>query len=1093
MAEIPKLNELKGTDRVLTSIGNKLESIASSTSRWAKEMVAAGDEAGDLANKLDKQIKLDFETKEGKAKIQDLSNQLDALAKKSKTVGQAFKEKLGEGIDYAAKKLAKLQVSIAGLAIDGLISGIQRVYDLQERWTELTGKLNMQMGKLSPSMSKFTRDAGKADVAVRALGGSMGEGSRMFGEFATSYGKMETGKGTKFVLGLARGFDLGGESAGKLSRILDNVGEHVGAAAQHDQAEYFKTITLQADKAGIPLNAFAKDIAENSKLMAQFGKIGAKTFVQSAAYLKKFNIGLKEMDQFMSKFDTFDDAASSIAKLNTAFGTSINSLNMMMEQNPAKRFETIRSALLAQGKTFNTLSRNEIQLLKQQTGLDEDALSAMLDKKNAGTSYEKFLSEKDRKEKARLSAEKLMQKQLQATATTMFNFGLAADKITTAIANAIKPFLKLLGLAGQGDKDFKSFGQVMQGITDKVADFFNKLAKNKDWIAFMQKAADIVKKVASGIGDFFGKDLDKNIETIIKWFKRFEYASAALLALWGGAKILKAVGMVKDLFGAFGKLKSVPGLLDKAGSFLNGSGGTAMAGPGGIDVPGPKSSFYEGAPGAKAGMGSKVMGGVGKAVVGAGIGYGVGKGTSMGVEALGGAKESTAGNVGAAALGGIGMLIAGPLGAALGGVIGQTFGDLGSFLYDEFKTVSVSERELTSATAALEAAQKKSAAAAQKVADIDDLTHANQEVALSKWKRDNRVMSELDKRAQEKDKKGLKLGVDLNDMSADEKGAVNDRLKQLNEMGLATDQTTGAFLTMQLGGKLTAKELDSIARQSEILQDVMKRLAQETENEIKAKQAFEAANNDFEKMRQKRLITTDEQDIAKKKAAMDRAEKSTIMVDESDLKSANQKEQEEYKVYKEAFGKEAALQNLGAKRTKEMQAQAKADYEMAQAKKMKDMTKAEDLETAHQDNLYKIALQNQIMQGDEYKQFRAGAGKSLDPSKAFEGFLGSKKLTGASADLEKILPGVPKFAEGGIVRKKQLAIVGESGPEMIVPMSRGMDLGGGASGGPVNYAGARGKAGSGGSETKIVAGDVYLDSKLVGRHLVRSILNDARG
>lgn len=1088
MAEIPKLNELKGTDKVLTSIGNKLDAIAASTGKWAKGIIEAGDEVKDLANKLDRAIAFDVDTKEGRAKIQAIGEDLDALGKKAKTVGQQFGEALKTGLDKAGKAMLGFQVSLGGLAIDALIGSIQKVYDLMERWTQVTGKMNMQMGKLSPNMGAFKKSASAAEGAVRGLTDVMGEGTKIAGDFAIAYGKMDTGKTGKFIVGLARGFDLGGESAGKLSRILDNVGDQVGAKAEHQQAEYFKTITLEADKAGIPLNAFAKDIADNSKLMAQFGKIGAKTFVQSAAYLKKFNIGMKEMDQFMSKFDTFDDAASSIAKLNTAFGTSINSLNMMIEQNPAKRFETIRSALLAQGKSFNTLSRNEIQLLKQQTGLDEDALSAMLDKKNAGVSYEKFLSQKAAKDKERMKAEELMKKQTQATATTMFAMSAAMDKITVAIGKAIRPFLELLGLAKSGDKDWKSFSQTMQGITDAVVHFFEGLAKNKQWMDFMKKAAEMVKRVASGIGEFFGKDLDKNIETVIKWFKRFEIASAALLAVWGIGKIGGVISTVGKLVGAFGKIGGASSLAQKAFSFANGSGGTAAPGPGGIDVPGPNSAFAEGGPAAKPGFGSKLMGGAGKAVMGAGIGLGVGQLVGSGAEALGGAKKSTAGSIGAGIGGAIGMF-AGPIGAVLGGVGGQLIGDVASMLYDEFKTTTASERELNSATAALEEAQKKSAAAAQKVTDIDNLTHADQEVALSKWKKDNRTILDLMKQSQKVDKTGHALGVQLNDLNTDQKQSLQDRLDQLNKFGLATDATTSAFVGLQTGGKLSKQELEAIADQSEKLQRVMAKLAEETDREIKSKQALEAANNDFEKMRQNRLVMADDQDIARKKDAMDRAQKTTIQVDEKDADAAQGKEADEYKAYKEAFGKKAALDLLGEKRTKEMQEKAKSDYEMSQAKKLKDQTKSENLETVHQDNLYKIALQNQIMQGEEYKTFRAGAGKDLDPSKAFEGFLSSKDVTGSNtADWEKL---IPHAAEGGVFKKKQLIMVAESGPEMVVPMSRGMDLGGGAAGTPVNYAGGRSKPGGNG-ETKIVAGDVYLDSKLVGRHLVRSILNDAR-
>ena len=1106
MADIPKLNELKGADRVLTSIGNKLDAAAESTRVWAKGIIDAGESADDLANKLDRALSQFQKTGKGAEKIEALANQLDDLGKKAGTVGKQLGEKLEAGIDKVAKKMAGLQVSILGLGLDSLISGIQRVYDLYERWTKVSGELNKKIGGMSGNMAEFRKSASQAEGVIRGLTDAMGEGTQMFADFAISYGKMDTKKSGLFVAELARGFDLGGEAAGKLSRMLDNISENVGAKAQHEQAEYFKTITLQADKAGIPLNAFAKDIAENTNLVSQFGKIGAKTFIQSAAYLKKFNIGLKEMDQFMSKFDTFDDAASSIAKLNTAFGTSINSLNMMLEQNPAKRFETIRSALLAQGKTFNTLSRNEIQLLKQQTGLDEQALSAMLDKKNAGMSYEKFLAEKDRKDKERQKAEDLMRKQLQKTATTMFAFGQAADKITTAIANAIKPFLELLGLVKKGEGPFGSFSEVMGKITQRITDFFNGLARNPEWIAFMKKAAGYVKSLAEAIADFFspGK-LDKHISMIISAFKSFEKWSLIALGVWGGFKAAKAIKGVFDLVGAFSKLKSAGGLAQRAMSIIGPTGGTAMPGPGGIDVPGPNSAFAEGGPAKAAGggMGGKIMGGVGKAVMGAGIGYGVGKVTSMGVEALGGAKESTAGNIGAAALGGIGMLIAGPLGAALGGVIGQTFGDLGSFLYDEFKTTTKSERDLNAATEQLKEAQEKTAKMTQRTADLEGAIAADKELTKAKWKKDTRNLSSISEKANKLDKKKYETGLDLQGLSQEERDSLADRLKDLRGYGIESKKTEKIISEMAKTGHITADQLDLIGSASGELREVMKKLAEETDNEVKAMQAKEAANNQFEKLRQDRVIAADEADIQRKKEAMERAEHTSVDITDGEFARNKELQAQFDEMTKGFFGMDKGMakailtQQYNEKGTKELRAKAKADFEAAQTKKLQDQKKSETIEQQHQENLYQIALKNQIMQGKDFQEYRAtGAGKGLDAAAAFNKFVGAGeggKIN--TADLEKFLPGVQKMAGGGIVRQPTVAIVGESGPEAVIPLnarSRGMDLtGGGAAGGPVNYAGS--KRAAAGGEMKVVAGDVYLDGKLVGRHLARSILNDARG
>ena len=82
----------------------------------------------------------------------------------------------------------------------------------------------------------------------------------------------------------------------------------------------------------------------------------------------------------MGAFDTLDDAAGSVAKLNIVFGTTISSLDMMMTQDPAERFELVRQQLLSQGKTYDQLGRAEMQMLTSTLKLSEDEVAAMLDR-----------------------------------------------------------------------------------------------------------------------------------------------------------------------------------------------------------------------------------------------------------------------------------------------------------------------------------------------------------------------------------------------------------------------------------------------------------------------------------------------------------------------------------------------------------------------------------------------------------------------------------------------------------------------------------------------------------------------------------------
>ena len=57
-------------------------------------------------------------------------------------------------------------------------------------------------------------------------------------------------------------------------------------------------------------------------------------------------------------------------------------------------------------------------------------------------------------------------------------------------------------------------------------------------------------------------------------------------------------------------------------------------------------------------------------------------------------------------------------------------------------------------------------------------------------------------------------------------------------------------------------------------------------------------------------------------------------------------------------------------------------------------------------------------------------------------FSGLGLLTGASRG-ENNIPGVPFLAEGGVVKKPTLAMIGESGPEAVVPLNKAGGMGGG--------------------------------------------------
>jgi hypothetical protein len=81
------------------------------------------------------------------------------------------------------------------------------------------------------------------------------------------------------------------------------------------------------------------------------------------------------------------------------------------------------------------------------------------------------------------------------------------------------------------------------------------------------------------------------------------------------------------------------------------------------------------------------------------------------------------------------------------------------------------------------------------------------------------------------------------------------------------------------------------------------------------------------------------------------------------------------------------------------------------------------------------ALVNGIIASVVAAGFRIVGGAVVLP-KALQSALNSGKLNPSQvAELNALLAGVPQLAEGGIVNKPTLALIGEAGPEAVVPLS----------------------------------------------------------
>lgn len=672
MADIPGEEELRKVKGKIVDLGNAIDRSSGKWKSFGESVHDAVKQIKDYANEAERLGENDKRTASEQRRFEELAVQLQKTGGAAKVLASVIKEKLVDAFDRLGKKILAVGTSLANWGIDKLTASIKRVYEYQEKWTRAIGEFRTRIGAAGSGMAAASRMAKKWEGTMHALTGQFGQGITQFGDFAEGMGrKLEDADDalTDFGLRVGRTFGLTTEEAAGMTRSMENMG-----ATLDDQKALWGNMADQADKAGLNLGQFSRELIQGRDFMLRFGKAGQKTFIESAAYVRKLGISLKSLEGFYDMTDTFEGATQAASKLNTVFGTTISSMGLMLEQDPGKRFEQVRQALVRQGKDIKNMMPAEIKLISETTGLTVDETNAM---KSGDTTLEQH----NRKKSKQIDVEKRVKDAMNKTALTMFSFSQAFDKITVAIANAIKPFLQLIGLAGDGNKKFDSFSSVMGAITKRIVGFFNSLAGQNDWMAFMEKAAAKTKEYALMVADFFSpKKIDSTIGTLVDVFKQVWTWSKRILVVWAGFKAFQAFGSIakswKDITSSLKQANGASFGVQQAGSddaFMTGAMTQSVM------QPGPKQGMLSGAWG-KAKGASKALGGGKMGGIAGGIG-----GAVAGLAGVMSGEMKISEGVGTAIGSALGGLIGGPVGAAVLGWLGKEGGGLVEKLWNRWK------------------------------------------------------------------------------------------------------------------------------------------------------------------------------------------------------------------------------------------------------------------------------------------------------------------------------------------------------------------------------------------------------------------------
>lgn len=413
------IKDLDEAQKAFDSIATKAKA-AGDASNGAMEAISQGAEkAATSANKVQLQTKLlqaKFPSLKtvGVAALSGLSQGFTNLLALGKgfsgvlesSVGFIFN--IGKAILSIPLNIFRNLVDMAG-SMGGDTSLAQAFEDLRKDFGSFKQDVSKNViGGFQEIQKGFT---GTGLSAYKVLG-SLANQLKYFHEIAKGAGAQmhqfgaEVAKNAGLIAGMEKGLGVGADNIKAYMDKATISGKSL-TKTMLDTANY----SLQMGEAfGMSQKVLAKDITMMMKDVKNFGSLTQKEMSVAAVYTRKLGLEVKDLLGTIDKFDTFEDAANNAAQLSQAFGGSVDAFKMMNEQDPAKRLDMLRESMKAAGKTSENMSRQELKLLENTTGLSAETAKLAFASKNQGLTYDQVRKQSEKAEKKQLTQAEAMSK-----------------------------------------------------------------------------------------------------------------------------------------------------------------------------------------------------------------------------------------------------------------------------------------------------------------------------------------------------------------------------------------------------------------------------------------------------------------------------------------------------------------------------------------------------------------------------------------------------------------------------------------------------------------------------------------------------------
>lgn len=483
-------------------------------------------------------------------------------------------------------------VDMAAAAGGGMNELALALEHLRKEFGALTGPTPKTVIEMSTTLKGFS-DTG---LSAWRVFGNLAERIEAFTKLAVAMGasfqrltkELQSNGGA--ILAYQKGLGVADDQMAAFAQRALVAGDKL-ADVMKDTAKY----ALEMGKAfAMDSKIIGKDVAKALVDVKHFAGATVKQISEASVFARKLGVELEKIVGTLDAFETFDSAAENAAKLSQAFGVQVDAFKLMEAQDPASQVDSLRKAFLSAGKSAENMSRQELKLLSQTTGLDEATARMAFSLKNQGLSLDEVKKKGGDAEKKTLTQAEAMSKLadnierlVKPGATQTGGFfdmfikgilgGIQSSREFREIIYNIKRGLQVVYMEGvklgrmfvqtfPGMKDFlggiadffkpDKFRKLASGVTDAIVKFFKDLSEGK------ASLPELMNQLRSKFFTFFDASSSSGAR-IVNGFKTMFKALANITAQgikWVADSAAKGMNFLADLINdpsaAIAKLKS---------------------------------------------------------------------------------------------------------------------------------------------------------------------------------------------------------------------------------------------------------------------------------------------------------------------------------------------------------------------------------------------------------------------------------------------------------------------------------------------------------------------------------------------------------